>query len=184
MTRIILLYKYMSWFKQISVKDYENLIKNKNKMYNITPQFSSIELLNKYRDKDDIINKKIEIDEKLNKQKENLSKAIDKNLSEYLEKKTNVTEYNVMYSFENNDDILQSFTDVFNKYGLTYRPRNNDSSVSSRYFLRKIQSSDKVPLNLYNFFENKLKNKRKLNLRFRKHNDKLVLNDNILTRRR
>ena len=48
----------MSWFKQISVKEYENLIKNKNKMYNITPQFSSPELLNKYRDENDIINKK------------------------------------------------------------------------------------------------------------------------------
>ena len=35
----------MSWFKQISVKEYDNLIKNKNKMYNITPQFSSVELL-------------------------------------------------------------------------------------------------------------------------------------------
>ena len=46
-----IIYKYMtSWFKQISVKEYENLIKNKNKMYNITPQFSSVELLNKYRD--------------------------------------------------------------------------------------------------------------------------------------
>ena len=78
----------MSWFKQISVKDYENLIKNKNKMYNITPSiFKYPELLNKYRDEDDIINRKIEIDEKLNKQKENLSKVIDKNLNKYLKKK-------------------------------------------------------------------------------------------------
>ena len=45
----------MTWFKQISVKEYENLIKNKNKMYNITPQFSSVELLHKYRDEDDNI---------------------------------------------------------------------------------------------------------------------------------
>ena len=51
----------MNWFKQISVKDYENLIKNKNKMYNITPQFTSIELLNKYRDEDDIINQKLKL---------------------------------------------------------------------------------------------------------------------------
>ena len=67
-----------------------DLIKNKNKMYNITPQFSSTELLNKYRDEDDIINKKIEINEKLNKQNENLSKAIDKNLNKYLEWKTKI----------------------------------------------------------------------------------------------
>ena len=68
----------MTWFKQISVKEYENLIKNKNKMYNITPQFTSPELLNKYRDEDDNINKKIEIDDKSNIQNENLSKEIDK----------------------------------------------------------------------------------------------------------
>ena len=48
----------MTWFKQISVKEYDELIKNKNKMYNITPNFSSVELLNKYRDDDDNINKK------------------------------------------------------------------------------------------------------------------------------
>ena len=64
----------MTWFKQISVKEYDNLIKNKNKMYNITPHFSSVELLNKYRNDDDNINKIIEIDEKLNKQNENSAK--------------------------------------------------------------------------------------------------------------
>ena len=58
-----------------------------------------------------------------------------------------------MYSFENNDDILKSFTDVFNKYDLTYKPRNEESSVSSQYFLRKIEkSSDKVPLKNYIIF--------------------------------
>ena len=73
----------MTWFKQISVKEYDDLIKNKNKMYNITPHFSSVELLNKYRD-DVNINKNIEIDEKINKQNENLVKEIDKNLNKYL----------------------------------------------------------------------------------------------------
>ena len=29
----------MTWFKQISVKEYDELIKNKNKIYNITPTF-------------------------------------------------------------------------------------------------------------------------------------------------
>ena len=56
-------------------------------MYNITPQFSTPELLNEYRDEDDNINKKIEIDQKLNMQNENLSEAIDKNLNKYLKKK-------------------------------------------------------------------------------------------------
>ena len=50
-------------------------------MYNITPHFTSPELLNKYRDQDENINKKIEFDEKLNKQNENLANKIDKNLN-------------------------------------------------------------------------------------------------------
>ena len=62
-----IIYKYMTQFKQISLKKYDNLIKNKNKMYNITPHFTNVELLNKYRDDDANINKNIEIDEKINK---------------------------------------------------------------------------------------------------------------------
>ena len=54
-----IIYKYMTWFKRISVKEYDDLIKSKNKIYNITPNFTSPELMNKYRDDDDdIINKK------------------------------------------------------------------------------------------------------------------------------
>ena len=79
----------MTWFKQISVKEYDDLIK-KNKIYNITPHFTSIDLLNKYKDDDPIINKNIEIDEKINKQNENLVKEIDKNLNKYLIEKPDI----------------------------------------------------------------------------------------------
>ena len=51
------------WFRKITVKEYDNLIKNKNRMYNISKNFTSPELMNKYRDEDDIINEKIEINE-------------------------------------------------------------------------------------------------------------------------
>ena len=106
----------MTWFKQISVKEYDNLIKNKNKMYNITPNFSGVELLNKYRDEDDIINRNIEIDENLNKQNENLSKVIDQNLNKYLNEKTNISKYKDQYTFKNDDDILNSFIEILNDY--------------------------------------------------------------------
>ena len=75
----------MDWFKKISVKEYDDLIKNK--MYNITKNFSTPEILNKYIDEDDIINKKIEIEEKQKIQKENLSKVFDKNLNKYFNEK-------------------------------------------------------------------------------------------------
>ena len=51
----------MDWFKKISVKEYEDLIKNKNKMYNISKNFTSPELMNKYRDEDEGINKKLKL---------------------------------------------------------------------------------------------------------------------------
>ena len=105
----------MKWFKRISVKEYENLIKNKNKMYNITPQFTSVELLNKYRDEDNNINEKIEIDEKLNIQNENLSKAIDKNLNKYLEKKQDTSKYSLLIVLEEGFTIIldENFKKLF-----------------------------------------------------------------------
>ena len=110
----------MTWFKQISLKEYDNLIKNKNKMYNMTPHFTNVELLNKYRDDDDNINKKIIIDEKLNKQNENLVKAIDKNLNNYLIEKPDISKYKDQYTFKNDIDILNSFIKIFNDYELSY----------------------------------------------------------------
>ena len=159
----------MSWFKQISVKDYENLIKNKNKMYNITKQFSSPELLNKYRDEDDIINKKIEIDEKLDKQNVNLAKAIDKNLNKYLKEKQDFSKYKELYTFNNNLDILNSFKKIFKDYDLSYKPRSNTTEVSSQYLLNKLEKSKKIPPELFQYFDTNLRNNKKLNLKFELH---------------
>ena len=38
-----------------------------------------------------------------------------------------------MYSFENDNQILQSFANIFKEYELTYIPRSRTTSVSSRY---------------------------------------------------
>ena len=93
-------------------------------MYNITPHFTSPKLLNKYRDEGDNINKKIEVDEKLNKQNQNLAKEIDKNLNKYLNVKTDILKYKDQYTFKNNNDILNSFIKIFNDYDLSYNPRS------------------------------------------------------------
>ena len=124
----------MTWFKQISVKEYDDLIKNENKMYNITPHFTSPELLNKYRDQDDNINKKIEIDEKINEQNEILAKVIDKNLNKYLEEKHDISKYKDQYIFKNNTDILNSFIKIFNDYDLSYTPRKKQHLVLANIY--------------------------------------------------
>ena len=158
----------MTWFKQISVKEYDNLIKNKNKIYNITPNFTSVELLNKYRD-DVNINKNIEIDEKINKQNENLVKEIDKNLNKYLIEKPDISKYKDQYTFKNNNDILNSFIKIFNDYDLSYKPRSKTTTVSSQYLLNKLEKSKKIPKELFQYFDNTLRDKKKLNLKFELH---------------
>ena len=164
----------MTWFKQISVKEYDDLIKNKNKMYNITPNFSSVELLNKYRDDDDNINKKIIIDENLNKQNENLVKEIDKNLNKYLIEKPDISKYKDQYTFKDNNDILNSFIKIFTDYDLSYKPRSKTKEVSSQYLLNKLEKSKKIPKELFQYFDNNLRNKKKLNVKF-----KLYYSDDI-----
>ena len=158
----------MAWFKQISVKEYDDLIKNKNKIYNITPHFTSVELLNKYRD-DANINKNIEIDEKINKQNENLVKEIDKNLNKYLIEKPDISKYKDQYTFKDNNDILNSFIKIFNDYDLSYKPRSKTTTVSSQYLLNKLEKSKKIPKELFQYFDNTLRDKKKLNLKFELH---------------
>ena len=157
----------MTWFKQISVKEYDELIKNKNKMYNITPHFTTVELLNKYIDDDDVINKKIIIDEKLDKQNENLVKEIDKNLNKYLIEKPDISKYKDQYTFKDNNDILNSFIKIFNDYELSYKPRLKTKEVSTQYLLNKLEKSKKIPKELFQYFDNNLRNKKKLNVKFK-----------------
>ena len=156
----------MTWFKQISVKEYDDLIKNKNKIYNVTPNFTSIELLDKYRD-DANINKNIEIDEKINKQNENLVKEIDKNLNKYLIEKPDISKYKDQYTFKNDSDILNSFNKIFTDYELSYKPRSKTTEVSSQYLLNKLEKSKKIPKELFQYFDNNLRNKKKLNVKFK-----------------
>ena len=163
----------MTWFKQISVKEYNDLIKNKNKIYNITPHFTNIELLNKYKD-DPIINENIEIDEKLNKQNKNLIKEIDKNLNKYLIEKPDISRYKDQYTFKDNNDILTSFNKIFTDYDLSYKPRSKTTEVSTQYLLNKLEKSKKIPKELFQYFDNNLRNKKKLNVKF-----KLYYPDNI-----
>ena len=70
-------------FKTINLEEYRRLLKNKNKIYDLT--FPTPESVNKYRD-DDKINQKILNDEEINKQNKNLSEMFDKNLDKNLNK--------------------------------------------------------------------------------------------------
>ena len=74
-------------FRTIDLDEYQKLLKNKKKMFDMT--FPTPESLNKYRDDDNKIDQKILHDEEINKQNKNLSEMFDKNLDKYFNEKTN-----------------------------------------------------------------------------------------------
>ena len=165
------------WFKKITVKEYDNLIKNKNKMYNISKNFTTPELMNKYRDEDDIINKKIEINEQQILQNENLSKTFDK----YFNKKEDVTIYSQDYPMNNMNNIVMSLNKVFDKYNISYKPRKNSIKVKINYLLGKLEKNKNINDNLFKYFDNNIRNLKKLNYElYFNENDKLYNRENIL----
>ena len=110
--------------------------------------------------------KKLKLMKKIDKQNENLSKVIDKNLNKYLEEKQDISEYKERYTFKNNIDILNSFIKTFKDYDLTYNPKPKTKSVTSQYLLNKLGKSKIIPKELFQYFDTNLRNNKKLNLRF------------------
>ena len=132
-------------------------------MYNITKNFSTPELLNKYRDEDEVINKKIEINEKQLIQNENLSKAFDKNLNKYFNEKEDVSKYNDTYSLKTTSDIVDSSNKIFEDYNSKYSPKSNTNKVKVQYLLNKLEKSKNVS-DLFKYFNSNLRNMKKLKM--------------------
>ena len=165
------------WFKKITVKEYDNLIKNKNKMYNISKNFTIPELMNKYRDEDQNINEKIEINEQQLLQNENLSKVFDK----YFNEKEDVTIYSQDYPMNNMNDIVMSLNKIFNKYKISYKPRKNSIKVKINYLLGKLEKNKNINDDLFKYFDDNIRNLKKLNHElYFNENDKLYNRENIL----
>ena len=96
-------------FKTINLEEYKRLLKNKQKMFDMT--FPTPESINKYTDDDNKIDKKILHDEEINKQNKNLSemfeKNLDKNSNKYFNEKTNNSPFVVdMLNLGNNSTHL------------------------------------------------------------------------------
>ena len=165
------------WFKKISVKEYDDLIKNKNKMYNISKNFTTPELMNKYRDEDQNINEKIEINEQQLLQNENLDKVFNK----YFNEKEDVTIYSQDYPMNNMNDIVMSLNKIFNKYNISYKPRKNSIKVKINYLLGKLEKNKNINDDLFKYFDNNIRNLKKLNHElYFNENDKLYNRENIL----
>ena len=147
------------------------------KMYNISKNFTSPELMNKYRDEDQIINEKIEINEQQLLQNENLSKVFDR----YFNEKEDVTIYSQDYPMDNMNNIVMSLNKIFNKYNISYKPRKNSIKVKINYLLDKMEKNKKINHNLFKYFDDNIRNLKKLNHElYFNINDELYNRENIL----
>ena len=178
----------MTSFARIIPEEYKKLVDNERKIFDSTKNFTTPEILNKYRHTDENINKKIE-QEKLNKVKyESLDKIINKSIDKLKNRpiKANKqistedysdddndtisvldkTEYDyddIMskiyrqnYKFDNDDEILNSFSKIFKEYDMEYNSRPNTQYYRVRYLLNKLKENENIPVNLYNHFHTTL----------------------------
>ena len=172
----------MTSFETINLDDYKKLVDNEKKIFDLTENFTTPEILNKYRDSDKNVEDKIIKKEKIKEKYENLDKIINKSIDklktkpkkdftanyDYDDDNTisvlDKTEYDyddIMskiyeqnYRFNNDDEILNSFSKIFKEYDMEYNPRPNTKYYRVRYLLNKIKGN--IPVDLYNHFHTTL----------------------------
>ena len=177
----------MTSFETITLDDYKNLVDNEKKIFDLTENFTTPEILNKYRHIDKNIDKKIKEKEKY----ENLDKIINKNIDkikensvknitnnyysnendeddkyiEFINQKMNddiINLYEEEYNFDNDESIIDSFQKIYKKHDIKYKPQNNTNFIRVRYLLKKLKDNDDIDKNLYNHFHTSLSEKNKL----------------------
>ena len=175
----------MTSFYTISLNDYKKLVDNEKKIFDLIENFTTPEILNKYRHTDKNIEDKILKNEKIKEKYDNLDKIInksldklktkpkndftasynyddnndsisvlDKNEYDYYDINSKIREQN--YRFDNDDEILNSFSKIFKEYDIEYNPRANTKYYRVRYLLDKIKENENIPVDLYNYFHTTL----------------------------
>ena len=172
----------MASFATITPEEYQRLIDNEKKIFDLTDNFTTPEILNKYRHTDENIDKKIKQKEMIKEKYENLDKIINKSIDKLTTKpkrdfsgnydydddddssisvldKTKYDYNDIMskiyeqnYKFSNDDEILNSFSKIFKEYDMEYNPRPNTRYYRVRYLLNKLKENEYVPVDLYNHF--------------------------------
>ena len=175
----------MTSFETINLDDYKKLVDNEKKIFDLTENFTTPEILNKYRHSDKNVEDKIIKKEKIKEKYENLDKIINKSIDKLKTKPKkdfsanydyedddntisvlDKTEYDyddIMsktygqnYRFNNDDEILDSFSKIFKEYDIEYNPRYNTKYYRVRYLLTKLKENENVPVDLYNHFHTTL----------------------------
>ena len=178
----------MTSFETITLDDYKKLINNEKKIFDLTDNFTTPEILNKYRHSDKNIDKKIKEKEKY----ENLDKIINKNIDKIKQNSVNnitnnyypnendeddkymgyinkqmdeediINLYEEEYNFDNDESIIDSFQKIYRKHDIKYKPQFGTKFIRVRYLLKKLKDNDEIDRNLYNHFHTSLSEKNKL----------------------
>ena len=184
----------MTSFETITLDDYKKLVDNEKKIFDLTENFTTPEILNKYRHTDENIDKKIKEKEIIKEKYDNLDKIINKSLDKIKEKSVkniinnyysnendededekimkcineNMTGVDIVdlfeeeYNFDNDESILDSFSKIYKKHNIKYKPRDDTRFIRVRYLLEKLKDNDDVDTNLYNHFHTSLSERNKL----------------------
>ena len=178
----------MTSFETISLDEYKKLVDNEKKIFDLTENFTTPEILSEYRHSDKNIDKKI----KEKEQYENLDKIINKNIDKIKENSVkNITNnyytnddddddeymkylnekidgidiadlYEQKYKFDNDDSILDSFSKIYKKHDIKYKPQNNTKFIRVRYLLQKLKENEDIDTSLYNYFYTSLSEKKQI----------------------
>ena len=70
--------------------------------------------------------------------------------------------YEEEYNFDNDDSILDSFSKIYKKYDIKYKPQKDTKFIRVRYLLKKLKDNDDIDRNIYNHFHTSLLEKNKL----------------------
>ena len=70
--------------------------------------------------------------------------------------------YEQQYNFDNDDSILESFSKIYKKHDIKYKPQNDTKFIRVRYLLKKLKDNDDVNTSLYNHFHTSLSERNKL----------------------
>ena len=80
--------------------------------------------------------------------------VLDKTEYDYYDINSKIREQN--YRFDNDDEILNSFSKIFKEYDMEYNPKPNTRYHRVRYLLNKLEENRNVPIDLYNHFHTTL----------------------------
>ena len=91
----------MTSFTSITPEEYQRLIDNEKKIFDLTDNFTSPEILNKYRHTDENIDKKIKQKEMEREKYENLDKIINKSIDKLTTKPKK--DFSANYDYDDDD---------------------------------------------------------------------------------